>query len=78
MISRTKLFLTTTFEIQVGEGLSTEQLTNRNEVTWMTQYNDLLIQNSENTENSANSENTEDLHNSADLLNIEDNSNFTN
>ena len=78
LISRTKLFLTTTFEIQVGEGLSTEQLTNHNEVTWMTQYDDLLIQNSKNTENSANFENTEDLRNSTDLLNTKDNSNFTN
>ena len=58
--------------------VSTEQLTNHNEVTWMTQYDDLLIQNSENTENSANSENTEDLHNPTDLLNTTDNSNFTN
>src|SRR4051794_26885968 len=33
LISRMKLFLTTTFEIQVGEGLLTEQLTNYNEVT---------------------------------------------
>ena len=55
-----------------------EQLTNRNKVTWMIQYDDLLIQNSENTENSTNSENMEDLCNSADLLNTEDNSNFTN
>jgi hypothetical protein len=58
--------------------LSMEQLTNHNEVTWMTQYDDLLIQNSENTENSVNSENTEDLHNSADLPNTENNPNFTN
>ena len=78
LISRTKLFLTTMFEIQVGEGLSTEQLTSQNEVTWMAQYDDLLIQNSENTENSANSENTEDLRNSEDLPNIDDNPNLTN
>ena len=44
----------------------------------MTQYDDLLIQNSENTENSANSKNIEDLRNSADLLNTGYNSNFTN
>ena len=58
--------------------LSTEQLTSRNEVTWIAQYDDLIIQNSENTENSANSENTEDLRNSEDLPNTDNNSNFTN
>jgi hypothetical protein len=58
--------------------LSTEQLTSHNEVTWMTQYDDLIIQNSENTENSANSENTEDLRNSEDLLNTDNNSNLAN
>ena len=63
------------FEIQVREGLSTEQLTSHNEVTWMTQYDDLLIQNSEN---SANSKNTEDLRNSEDLPNTDNNSNFAN
>jgi hypothetical protein len=70
LISRTKLFLSTTFEIQVEEGLSAEQLIDNNEVTWMTQYDDLIIQNSENTENSVN---TEDLHNTVDLS-ITDNS----
>jgi hypothetical protein len=55
-----------------------KQLTSHNEVTWMTQYDDFLIQNSENTENSANSENTVDLCNSEDLPNTEDNSNFAN
>ena len=55
-----------------------EQLTSHNEVTWMTQYDNLLIQNSENTENSANSENTEDLRNSEDLPNTDNNSNFAN
>ena len=33
LISRTKLFLTTTFEIQVEGGLSADQLINSNEVT---------------------------------------------
>ena len=44
----------------------------------MTQYDDLIIQNSENSENSANSENTEDLRNSEDLPITDNNSNFTN